>query len=52
MPMEEMDTNTLKFDSPYHIDYDDLLEHVIQNDHELLYLDTYLHDVFSIEAAG
>ena len=43
-----MDTNT-QFESPHHVDYDDMLEHVIQDDHELLYLDTYLREVFSEE---
>ena len=46
--MEEMDTNA-RFESPHHVDYDDLLEHVIQGDHELLYLDTYLREAFAGE---
>lgn len=46
--MEEMDTN-VQFESPHHIDYDDMLEHVIQGDHELLYLDTYMREVLSGE---
>ncbi len=43
--MEEIDT-IMPLESHHHIDYDDMLEHVIQDDHELLYLDTYLRDMF------
>lgn len=44
--MEDIDT-TLSFESPHHIDYDDLVEHVVKGDHELLYLDTYLRDMLT-----
>ncbi len=44
--MEDIDT-VQPLDSPHHIDYDDLVEHVIQGDHELLYLDAYLRDAFT-----
>lgn len=46
LPMEEMDTRE-EFESPHYIDYDDMLEHVIQGDHQLLYLDTYLREAFA-----
>jgi len=33
--------------SHHHIDYDDLLEHVIQGEHDLLYLDAYLREALT-----
>lgn len=48
-PMDDMDTYS-EFESPHHVDYDALLEHVVQNDHELLYLDTYLRECFACES--
>ncbi|MDL2320576.1 hypothetical protein LJC45_05545 [Alistipes sp. OttesenSCG-928-B03] len=47
--MDDMDTYS-EFESPHHVDYDALLEHVVQNDHELLYLDTYLRECFACES--
>ncbi len=44
--MEDIDT-ILPLESPHHIDYDDLVEHVVQGDHELLYLDTFLRDALA-----
>lgn len=44
--MEDVDTST-RFESPHYVDYDDLLEHVVQDDHELLYLDAYLREVLA-----
>lgn len=44
--MEDVDTS-IDFESPHHVDYDDLLEHIVQDDHELLYLDTYLRETLT-----
>ena len=44
--MEDIDT-TQPCESPHHIDYDDMVEHICQGDHELLYLDTYLRDMLA-----
>ena len=43
LPMDELDTN-FEFESLHNLDYDLMREHVVQDDHELLYLDTYLRD--------
>ena len=45
--MENVDTDTMTVSPHYHIDYDDLLEHVIQGEHDLLYLDTYLREALA-----
>lgn len=42
--MEELDANS-DLESLHHIDYDILLDHVVQDDPELLYLDTYLREI-------
>lgn len=42
------DTETLdERESIYHMDYDDLLEHIVAGDHELLHLDALLREAYA-----
>lgn len=42
-----MDTDVLEeVESMHHMDYDDMLEHVVAGDHELLHLDTLLRETY------
>lgn len=46
--MREIDTID-ELESLHHMDYDDLLEHIIAGDHELLHLDTLLRETYQQE---
>ncbi len=44
--MKDIDSAT-DYDSPHNQDYDELLEHIIGDDHELLRLDALMREIFT-----
>jgi hypothetical protein len=44
--MEELDTLP-EMESAHHLDYEDMIEHVVGEEHELLYMDTWLREAFA-----